>query len=705
LDEGFMESRLPKMSVEATVLSDVRRALKTEWLVTNGLGGYASSTILGMNTRKYHGLLVAAFNPPVDRHVLLSRLDEQIRLGSSSFKFGMSETTSGLHPSDAIAPSDFSLDPLPSCTYDVGNGGFRLKKTVFMPHEMNASIIMYEVANNLGETAQVSVSPWINCRGFHFVTDKEQLKWDIEQDGSGRLVTAKSSSNSVTLALFSTEAQFEVGAGEWSEDFYVAEAERGESSVDHNLKLGSLKLGFEPNETRQLSIVAVAGKDAAEAESILSNICKGSDTIKSLYESELKRRLALLQSFSKVHSDLDVSDWLKWLIISADSFIVKRESTRKKSVIAGYHWFSDWGRDTLISLPGLTLVLGRFEDARSIMQTFNSYCHEGLIPNVFPDNPQQTPAYNTVDATLWFVNAALQYLKYTNDFRFVNETLWPTLQSIIDHHLRGTMFGIHVDSDGLLAHGSQLTWMDAAPEGKPMTPREGKAVEIQALWYNALRIMQLLANRFNQDDRAEQYSTLAEKARKSFLSKFWHSQKSCLLDVISNAGSDDSLRPNQIFAASLDFTMLDKVKAELVVESVWKQLLTPFGFRTLSNKDSRYIGKYAGNRWQRDSAYHNGTVWPWLLGPFITAFLKLRGHDSHRRAKAFEDFLQPLFTVGLHQACLGSVSEVFDGDAPHEANGCISQAWSVAETLRAYVEDVLMRRPPHERRIMESVHG
>jgi predicted glycogen debranching enzyme len=573
-----------------------------------------------------------------------------------------------------------------------------------MPHEMNVSIIMYEAANNSGEAARVSVSPWINCRGFHFVTDKEQFRWDIRQESSGRLLIAHPFSNPVALALFSTDDRFEVGAGEWSEDFYRTEAERGESSVDHNFKPGSLELSVAPNEIRQFSIIAVAGRDAAEVENILSNIHKESDSIRVLYESELKRRANLLHSFSRLHSDLDISDWFKWLILSADAFIVKRETTRKKSVVAGYYWFSDWGRDTLISLPGLTLVLGRFEDARSILQTFSSYCREGLIPNVFPDNPQQTPAYNTVDATLWFVNAVLQYLKYTGGFQFVNETLWSTLQSIIDHHLHGTMFGIHVDSDGLLAHGAQLTWMDAAPEGKPMTPRDGKAVEIQALWYNALRIMQLLAKIFDESNRAEQYSDLAEKAQKSFLAKFWNSSKSCLLDVISDVGNDDSLRPNQVFAASLDFTMLDKVKAELVVESVWKQLLTPFGFRTLSNKDSRYIGKYAGNMWQRDSAYHNGTVWPWLLGPFITAFLKLRGHDSHRRAMAFEDFLQPLFTTELHQACLGSISEVFDGDAPHEPNGCIAQAWSVAEPLRAYVEDILMKRPPYERKIMESVH-
>ena len=277
------------------------------------------------------------------------------------------------------------------------------------------------------------------------------------------------------------------------------------------------------------------------------------------------------------------------------------------------------------------------------------------------------------------------------------------MQSIIDHHKRGTLFDIRVDADGLLAHGAQLTWMDAAPNGKPVTPRDGKAVEIQALWYNALRIMELLAGRFDQSDRAEQYREMAEKTRKSFVEKFWNPTKNCLFDVISGEGKDDSLRPNQVLAVSLDFTMLDKVKDELVVESVWKQLLTPFGLRTLSATDPRYIGVYRGSRMQRDTAYHNGTVWPWLLGPFTTAFLKLRNYEVHWRSIAFENFLKPLFTVELCRAGLGSISEIFDGDSPHESRGCVAQAWSVAEPLRAYVEEVLLKRPPYEQRVLEPV--
>jgi predicted glycogen debranching enzyme len=346
-------------------------------------------------------------------------------------------------------------------------------------------------------------------------------------------------------------------------------------------------------------------------------------------------------------------------------------------------------------------VLGRYEDAKQILQTFSQYCRDGLVPNAFPDNPQQTPGYNTVDATLWFVNAVRQYLKYTGDFESVQRALWPTLQSIIEHHVNGTMFGIHVDSDGLLAHGAQLTWMDAAPDNKPVTPRAGKAVEIQALWYNALKTMQFLAHRFDQRTRAELYEEMAEKARTSFTEKFWNRQNNCLFDIVTTSGADASIRPNQIIATYLDFNVLDNVKAELIVETASRQLVTPFGLRTLSPQDARYIGRYSGDRWHRDNAYHNGTVWPWLIGPFVTSFLKLRSYDPHWRSIAFQNFLKPLFTVELHRAGLGSLSEVFDGDAPHESRGCIAQAWSVAEPLRAYFEDVLLKRPPFEQKMVE----
>ena len=297
-------------------------------------------------------------------------------------------------------------------------------------------------------------------------------------------------------------------------------------------------------------------------------------------------------------------------------------------------------------------------------------------------------------------NAVLQYLKYTGDFSFVQQKLWTMLQSVISHHIQGTINNIRLDSDGLMAHGPQLTWMDAMIDNTPVTPREGKAVEIQALWYNALKIMELLATKFRNSDLAEKYRTLAEKAEKTFVEKFWNAKRRYLLDVLDNETEDASLRPNQIFAVSLDFSMLDKTKQTAIIDFVQRKLLTTYGLRTLSADDSKYCGKYSGNWAERNSAYHNGTVWPWLIGPFVASFLKVKSFDAEWRSFAFRNFLKPLFEKQMLHAGLGTLSEVFDGEAPHLPSGCISQAWSVAEPLRAYVEDVLLERPSFEKAVL-----
>jgi len=347
------------------------------------------------------------------------------------------------------------------------------------------------------------------------------------------------------------------------------------------------------------------------------------------------------------------------------------------------------------------LITGRFEDARRVFLTFKNHCRQGLIPNLLPDQAEQ-PAYNTVDATLWYVNAVLQYLKYTGDFKFVQGQLWENLKAIAENYARGTDFNIHIDTDGLLSHGSQLTWMDSAIDGQPITPRAGKAVEIQVLWYNALKIMKLLAKRFREKNEAEKYAQMAEKAKKSFVEKFWNPEKNCLFDVVSEYYEDDSLRPNQIIAIALDFNMLDDAKNEKIVDIAYRELLTPYGLRTLARNDQSYIGVYAGDRRSRDKAYHSGTVWSWLLGPFTTAFLKTKGYAEYRREYALKNFLLPLFTEQNFKAGLGTISEIFDGETPHTSRGCIAQAWSVAEPFRAYVEDVMYVRPKHEKEILQG---
>src|SRR3989304_326780 len=397
---------------------------------------------------------------------------------------------------------------------------------------------------------------------------------------------------------------------------------------------------------------------------------------------------------------MPISDLLSWILLATDAFIVKGAGD-KKSVIAGYFWFEAWGRDTFVSLPGLTLVTGRFEDARRILLDFMGHCRQGLIPSYVQDK-SGGPCYNSVDATLWYVNAVLQYLKYTGDFEFVQKQLWENLKAIVDWHEQGTAYGIRLDGDGLLAHGPRLTWMDAEVDGTAVTPRAGKAVEVQALWYNALRTMQLLANRFEEKSLAEKYAEVAAKARTSFNLKFWNDEKNCLFDVMEESGADTSLRPNQIIAAALDFTMLDNNKNERVVDAVQRELLTSCGLRTLTRNDPRYKGTYVGDRRSRDQAYHNGSVWAWLLGPFTTAFLKAKGHGDYRLDYALKKLIVPLFTQQIFQAGLGTLSEIFDGDSPYTPRGCIAQAWSVAEPLRAYVEDVMQVRPKFEKEVLQA---
>jgi predicted glycogen debranching enzyme len=347
------------------------------------------------------------------------------------------------------------------------------------------------------------------------------------------------------------------------------------------------------------------------------------------------------------------------------------------------------------------LVTGRFEEARAVFLEFAKYCDRGLIPNFLPDGVGPA-AYNTVDATLWYINAVLQYLKYTGDFTFVKQNLWQVLKTFIEKHVEGTLFGIHVDADGLLFHGPQLTWMDAAVNGQPVTPRSGKAVEVQALWYNSLKTMELLANRFGESSEAEEYRRVAEAAQRSFVGKFWNAERSCLYDVVDEHTPDASLRPNQIIAVSLDFTMLDNAKNQKIVDVVHNEFLTPGGLRTLSRNDARYVGVYSGDRASRDRAYHNGTVWPWLLGAFTTAFLKVKGYAALQREYAFQNFLIPLFTQKVLEAGLGTLGEIFDGEPPHTPRGCIAQAWSVAEPFRAYVEDFLQVRPTYEKKVLLS---
>ncbi len=689
--------RLPALSLDTPNLLRLDDILQREWLVTNGVGGYASSTILGMNTRKYHGLLVAALRPPRARTVCLSKLDEDILVGSEVFRLGTNEFMDGFFPNGHAYLKEFHLVPFPKYVYVTS--GVILEKTLFMPHGKNAVAVIYRITNGNDVDTKVRVYPLANCRRFHDVVETEFNPLDLLQENEEQGFVL-SCDNPKTASIFHASEGIFVEKPAWVRRlFYREEAKRGESNLDDCYQPGYFEIVLSPRTSNEFAVLAAADENHEECAAILKSVGTSFNDTKRSYEAELKRKTIYLNQVQKLHDSAPLSDWMDWIVLAADSFLVIGKDD-SRSIIAGYPWFEEWSRDTFISLPGLLLVTGKFSDAEKVLTSFARYLKNGLIPNFIPDETGE-PLYNTVDATLWYVNAVLQYLKYTGDFRFIEENLWLTLKEIIESHERGTTSGVHIDTDGLLTHGPGLTWMDAKVNGKPVTPRAGKAVEVQALWYNALRTVQLLASHFGHKTLAWRCSDMASKARESFDRAFWNRGKKCLFDVVDTSGADASIRPNQIISTALDFPILHPDKAEPVIEMILSELLTPCGLRTLAPEDSRYHGRYAGDRKSRDEAYHNGTVWPWLLGPLATAYTKIKGSESETREFVLTNFIKPLLSEQPFLAGLGTISEVFDGDPPHLPRGCISQAWSIAEPLRAYVEDVLRVRPKLEKEMLQ----
>jgi predicted glycogen debranching enzyme len=644
-------------------------ALRREWLETNGLGGFASSTITGLNTRRYHGLLVAATKPPVGREVLLSKLEETLLIDGKPFDLSCNRYPGVVHPQGFRYLTNFRLDPFPVFTYEVE--GVVIEKTVFMVYGENTTVVQYEFkrTEQPPKRLRLEIRPLIAFRDYHSTTHANGgLNAGVEQSPDLAAVAPYPGLPTLYLAHNAIELQ---KTGDWYRNFeYDIERERGldftEDLFNHFI------LRFDLLSSHQASIIAsIERRDVTKAS--------------QYRQAEIKRRqIVVLASPLK-------DEFAQTLTAASDQYIVARGD--QKTVIAGYHWFSDWGRDTMISLPGLTLPTGKHDVARSILNTFAKHVDQGMLPNRFPD-AGETPEYNTVDATLWFFEAARAYLAYTGDEGFVRTELYSVFTDIISWHVRGTRYGIKVDASGLLTSGEpgvQLTWMDAKVGHWVVTPRRGKPVEIQALWYNALCIMENLARRFGDEASHKRYRNMVAMANWAFNRLFWNEKDSCLYDGTDGGASDASIRPNQIFAVSLFYSMLSPERSRCVVEKVRECLLTPYGLRTLASSDPQYRGRYQGGPVERDGAYHQGTVWPWLIGPFISAYVKVNGASEAARNQASE-WLMPL-KDHLADAALGSISEIFDGDAPQRPVGCVAQAWSVGEVLRAYVEDVKGIRP------------
>ena len=650
-----------------------------EWLVTNGLGGYASGTVAGFATRRYHGLLIAALPSPLGRTMMLNHCVERLILADgSAATLGLEHSGADRLTKGAGHLAEFRLEGgLPVWRYEVD--GFAIEKRLIMSHLQNTTRITYRLVGGEGP-ASLMLRPAVRFRGHDAPVDSPQPERYVFSASGDRFELTGGAYPTLRLALRDRPSAFAIDTRVSPEIVYAIEASRGYESTGSLWSPGAFRVELNPAD----SVTLVASTEPWE-------VIEGLESDEAA-RAESHRRTRLVAALGRLADDPVAAE----LALAADQFLIEPagravDNARAhaageeiRTVIAGYHWFTDWGRDTMISLEGLALCTGRFAEAGYILRTFAHCIRDGLIPNLFPEGGQGG-LYHTADASLWFFHAVARYLAATGD-REALELLVPRLFDVVDHHLRGTRFGIGVDpADGLLRQGEegyQLTWMDAKVDGWVVTPRRGKAVEINALWYNALILLKGWAEGLGRDADARGLAGHAERARESFNRRFWCEQSGHLFDVVDGeSGDDPACRPNQLLAISLDHPVLDRNRWDAVVETCRGRLLTPVGLRSLAPGHPDYKPTYHGDLRTRDAAYHQGTVWSWLIGPFVDAWLKLHPDDLAGARSMLDGLVRHLDEAGL-----GSVSEVFDAEAPFIPRGCIAQAWGVAELLRSWIK-------------------
>jgi len=653
---------------------DLAAAERREWLITNGIGGFASGTVAGSATRRYHGLLVAALKPPAARTLLVGGLDEIVSVDGAAHCLATHRWAGGaVAPQGHLALQTFRLEGLiPVWTYQAGSA--RIEKRIWMRHGENTTFVQYILLDS-SSSVSLELKALVNYRDFHAATHSGDWRMRVDRVDNGVCVTAFD--GAVPFYLLCARANCDPQHIWYRDFFFLRENERGLD--DHEDQLFAADFHTLLEAGRSLTMVFSTERDAD----------LDGEVARKAEEQRQDRVLSAAKDLLQASSVSETPGWVSQLVLAADQFLVERSlpgQSTGKTVIAGYHWFGDWGRDTMIALPGLALATGRPDVAKQILLAFSRFVDGGMLPNNFP-NSGTAPEYNTIDATLWYFEAIRQYFTASNDSATLTK-LFPVLAKIVAAHVKGTRYNIHVDpADGLLyggGPGAQLTWMDAKVGDWVVTPRTGKAVEINALWINALENMAQFAVALGSP--ANGYEQLAASAKSSF-AKFWNPQRNCCFDVIDAAGvgSDAALRPNQIFAVSLNFSPLSSAQQKAVVDVCSSQLLTPFGLRSLALAERGYIGTYSGGPPERDGSYHQGTVWGWLLGPFALAHFRV-----YRDRSAALGFLEPL-ARSTDSYGLGTLAEIFDGDPPHQPRGCIAQAWSVGEVLRAWKE--LCRQP------------
>lgn len=642
--------------------------LQREWVITNGIGGYAGSSIIGANTRKHQGLLVASLHAPVERYAILTKINEKLLIGDRDYSLYTNQRPGGWNEEGQKHLQRFVYEECPEFIYQVGE--VFIKKTIAFQWEKNTIAVGYEVHNG-SEDAKLTLTPLFTYRDHSDEKERAELKFEHSKS-KNTMYLIPEENRTLMIKAYVSEGVIEDSPEMYDRELvYNTEIQTGGYCIDNAFTPYQAVIDVKPYETKKISFVC---------------------SIEEEYEEDA---FAIIQAFKdRIRGLIDLAGYrdelADALVQAADQFIVQRESTGYKTIMAGYPWFTDWGRDTMIALQGLTLATRRFQDARGILKTFAKYIKDGLVPNVFPDKGQD-PAYNTVDAAMWYFYSVDKYLEYTGedeDYEFIRNEIYPKLEEIITYYKKGTKFSIYMDKDCLIHAGGgfdQVTWMDVRVGEWVVTPRHGKPVEINALWYNALKVMEKLAAKFGKDPK--EYGKLADKVKKSFNEKFWNPDRNCLFDVVADDGNDPKIRPNQIYAVSLPYTMLDSDKEKKIVETVISNLYASYGLRSLAPSDKEYIGQYKGKLHDRDAAYHQGTTWAYPLGGLITAYVKVHGRSEKSRQYA-RMLIEPI-ADHLRDGCVGSIAEIFDGNEPIISRGCYAQAWSVGEILRAYVEDVL----------------
>ena len=641
------------------IAGNISELLNQEFLITNGIGGYCSASISFANTRKYHGILVSSDNPPTERNILVHKVEERIKCGGSYYDLSVNNYGSNIHPEGYQYLKSFDRQPVAKWSYAADK--WSIEKEVMMVEGSNTTIINY---TNIGDKdVKIELHPLFTLRDYHSILRENH--YDFYYEGDARSLKINAYPDSKAIYCSWSNGEF-IEDRSWYKNFYYQKsAYRGLSAHEDSYRIGYILAKIKKGKSISLILSDDPDKAQASPKSVKNKLTK---------------------TYKKLHGEAENHTYLTDLILSGEQFIVNRASTKSSTILAGYHWFTDWGRDTMIAMRGLTISTGRKKESESIINTFFKYLDKGMLPNRFPDYDGQEVEYNTIDATLWLFIALYEYYEKFRDKKFIKKYM-ADIEDILSHHINGTRYNIKVNDSGFVSGGEegwQLTWMDARVEGYVVTGRIGAPVEINVLWYNALKIFESFCGEFKYKPaiKTKKFIALIEK---NFKSKFLNA-KGYLNDYIDENGlPNEDFRCNQIYAVSLPFSLLSKKEEKEVVSQVEQKLLTDYGLRTLSPDDDAFVKVYGGNQWDRDTAYHQGTVWPFFIAEYLEAYLKVNKYTKKAKKVVLKK-LKPLEDHFYNGDCIHGVSEIFDGETPNDGRGCIQQAWSVAGIIKLYFD-------------------